>query len=69
MILPFPYGLGMALFFILLVIVLAIIRSKPSKIPVGSQSDDTMFFGCPRCGRNTEIVSGRQYCTTCRIYL
>lgn len=69
MILPFPYGLGMALFLIILIIVLAIIRSKSSKIQVGSQTDDTMFFGCPRCGRNTEIVSGRQYCTACNLYL
>ena len=55
--------------FAVVIVVVTIIRKrrKPSKIPRTS-TDDTMFYGCPRCGRNTQIVSGKQYCTVCRIY-
>jgi len=49
-------------------------KSKPIKpiipqpIPT-TKSDDTMFYGCPRCGNNTKIFYGRQYCPVCKIYL
>ena len=56
--------------FAVVIVVVTIIRKrrKPSKIPGRTSTDDTMFYGCPMCGRNTPIVSGRQYCTVCRIY-
>lgn len=69
LILPFPYGLVAMLFLVILGIVSAYNQRKPSKIPGRTQTDDTMFFGCPHCGGNTQIVSERQYYTVCRIYL
>lgn len=41
---------------------------KSPPIPT-SQPDDTMFYSCPRCGDNTQLISGKQYCPICKIYL
>ncbi len=56
--------------FAVVIVVVKIIRkrSKSSKIPGRTSTDDTMFYGCPRCGRNTQIISGKQYCTVCKIF-
>lgn len=32
-------------------------------------TDDTQFYGCPNCGRDTSIKYGKQYCENCRMYL
>jgi hypothetical protein len=45
-----------------------VVLQNPYSPPV-TKPDNTMFFGCPTCGHNIQIVSGRQYCPNCRIYL
>jgi hypothetical protein len=32
-------------------------------------TDDTQFYGCPNCGRDTSFKYGKQYCDNCRMYL
>ncbi|MGI0026606.1 MAG: PKD domain-containing protein [Nitrosopumilaceae archaeon] len=45
--------------------------TKPTRrsIPITSSHDDTMFYGCPHCGGDTQIRSGKQYCQRCNMYL
>ena len=31
--------------------------------------DETQFWVCPHCGRDTEYRNGKQYCPSCKIYL
>jgi len=42
-------------------------KSLNSKIT--SPLDDTQFWVCPNCGRDTQLKDGRQYCPSCKIYL
>lgn len=71
MILPFPWGLvgGWAIAIMVLVTCIKKATRYSSKPLSATKPDDTMFYGCPRCGNNTQVVSGRQYCSRCRIYL
>ncbi|MCH7559836.1 MAG: hypothetical protein IIC67_00445 [Thaumarchaeota archaeon] len=36
---------------------------------VKPDSSETMFWVCPHCGNDTQMKDGRQYCTSCKIYL
>jgi len=31
--------------------------------------DETQFWVCPHCGNDTQMKDGRQYCSSCKIYL
>jgi len=42
---------------------------SPGKVHVTSPSDDTQFWVCPRCGRDIQMKSGRQFCSSCNVYL
>ena len=67
---------------VIVVVIISVIRSatKRKKIPssVSSPSDrvpqlktqdDTQFWVCPNCGRETQMKDERQYCSSCKIYL
>jgi len=41
-------------------------HKKPRAVPT---QDDTQFWVCPNCGNNTQTKGGRQYCSSCKIYL
>ena len=41
----------------------------PANIPVAPTADDTQFWVCPRCGSDTEMYQGKQYCRSCNTYL
>ena len=34
-----------------------------------TQQDDTQFWVCPHCGRDTEYKNGKQFCSSCNVYL
>ncbi len=42
-------------------------RKKESKAT--QRQDDTQFWACPNCGRDTQMKDGRQYCPSCKFYL
>jgi len=44
-----------------------VIASQPAKIQ--TVSDETQFWVCPHCGRDTEYRNGKQFCGTCNVYL
>jgi rRNA maturation protein Nop10 len=31
--------------------------------------DDTQFYGCPHCGKDTEILHNKEYCSECEVFL
>ena len=41
------------------------VKSQPA--PPGSQ--ETQFWVCPHCGRDTEYKNGKQFCGSCKTYL
>jgi len=45
------------------------IYASPANIPVAPTADDTQFWVCPRCGSDTEMYQGKQYCRSCNTYL
>jgi len=45
------------------------ISAPPAKAQVIQSKDDTQFWVCPNCGNNTQMKDGRQYCSSCKIYL
>jgi len=71
MIFPFPYGIigGLAIAIMVLITCIKKATRYGSKQLPTRKPDDTMFYGCPRCGNNTQVISGRQYCSICKIYL
>jgi len=51
---------------------MAMISSAKTPSPSAPQAitqDDTQFWVCPHCGRDTEYKNGQQYCGTCKVYL
>ncbi len=77
MLLPFPYGLlGFVFYIIILVVCITKGKKSSSNIPYPSDrspqlktQDSTQFWVCPNCGNNTQMKDGRQYCSSCKIYL
>jgi len=82
--LPFPYGLFGIVFFIIILVVGIIKRKKtPSGISYTSnmppqtpssksetpRPDETQFWVCPNCGRDTQMKDTKQYCPSCKTYL
>jgi len=45
------------------------VYASPANIPMTPTSDDTQFWVCPRCGSDTEMYQGKQYCRRCNTYL
>jgi len=39
------------------------------KAQTAKTQDSTQFQTCPNCGRDTQMKDGRQYCSSCKIYL
>jgi len=77
MVLPFPFGL-LGFVFYIIILVVSITKGKKKSPGISSSydmtaqlktQDDTQFWVCPNCGNNTEMKDGRQYCTSCKIYL
>ena len=46
-----------------------VITAPPAKAQVIQSKDDTQFWVCPNCGQDTQMKDGRQYCSSCKIYL
>jgi len=46
-----------------------LVYASPANIPVAPATDDTQFWVCPRCGNDTEMYQGKQYCRNCNTYL
>ena len=42
--------------------------ASPANIPVPA-TDDTQFWVCPNCGKDTQYKNGKQYCDSCKVYL
>jgi len=45
------------------------VSSQSDKTPRLKTKDETQFWVCPNCGRDTQMKDGRQYCPSCKIYL
>ena len=45
------------------------VYASPANIPVAPASDDTQFWVCPNCGKDTQYKNGKQYCDSCKVYL
>lgn len=74
MYLPWPFGLiaAAALASVFLIRRKSVTQTRPSSTPLpplSRHSDDTQFYVCPRCGKDTEIQYGKQYCLHCKMYL
>jgi rubrerythrin len=41
--------------------------AQPAKVQTAP--DETQFWVCPHCGNDTQMKDGRQYCSSCKIYL
>jgi len=46
-----------------------VISAPPAKSQVIQSKDDTQFWVCPRCGGDIQMISGKQYCRSCSVYL
>ena len=44
-------------------------KSTSSPVITPIHSDPTRFYGCPRCGKDTQIRYGKEYCDSCKVYL
>ena len=44
-------------------------RTAHKKPRAASTQEDTQFWVCPNCGNDTQMKDGRQYCSSCKIYL
>ena len=42
---------------------------SPANIPVAPAADDTQFWVCPNCGKDTQYKNRKQYCDSCKVYL
>ena len=49
--------------------VVPVISTPPAKAQAIHPRDDTQFWVCPNCGQDTHMKDGRQYCSSCKIYL
>ena len=49
--------------------VVPVMPASPAIAQVIQSKDDTQFWVCPNCGRDTQMKDGRQYCPSCKIYL
>jgi len=47
----------------------AAIPAQPAKAQTAKTKDETQFWVCPNCGRDTQMKEGRQYCSSCKFYL
>jgi len=47
----------------------SVISAPPAKAQVIQSKDDTQFWVCPRCGADIQMISGKQYCRSCNVYL
>jgi len=64
------------IFFLIIIIIFArlgikhrnYIKSLDSKKMISS-SDDTQFWVCPHCGGDTQNRNGKQFCSSCNVYL
>ena len=45
------------------------VYASPANIPVAPAADDTQFWVCPNCGKDTQYKDGKQYCDSCKVYL
>jgi len=45
------------------------VYASPANIPVAPTADDTQFWVCPNCGKDTQYKNGKQYCDSCKVYL
>ncbi len=45
----------------------AVIAVQPAKAQ--TKSDETQFWVCPHCGRDTQMKYGKQFCNSCNMYL
>jgi len=44
-------------------------RRRIAKSKTTQRQDDTQFWVCPHCGGDTQYRNGKQYCSSCKIYL
>jgi len=44
-------------------------KTPSPSAPQTTTQDDTQFWVCPHCGRDTEYKNGKQYCSSCNVYL
>ena len=49
--------------------VVPVMLASPANIPVAPATDDTQFWVCPNCGKDTQYKNGKQYCDSCKVYL
>jgi len=49
--------------------VVPVMPASPAIAQVIQSKDDTQFWVCPNCGQDTQMKDGRQYCSSCKIYL
>jgi len=48
---------------------IAVTKRKKGTSSAIIKTDDTQFWVCPNCGKDTQMKDGRQYCYSCKIYL
>jgi len=46
-----------------------VISVSPTKAQATQTQDDTQFWVCPHCGGDTQYRNGKQYCSSCNVYL
>jgi len=46
-----------------------VIAPQPAMVPVTPVADDTQFWVCPHCGGDTQYKNGKQFCSSCNVYL
>jgi len=46
-----------------------VISASPAKAQTAQTQDDTQFWVCPHCGGDTQYRNGKQYCSSCNVYL
>jgi len=75
LILPFPYGFGLALIVTIPLSIYFIRKwSKDWNIKIQKSSsqiipDETQFWVCPDCGGDTQAKNEKQFCSKCNVYL
>jgi len=45
------------------------ISASPAKSKTTQRQDDTQFWVCPHCGGDTQYRKGKQFCSSCNMYL
>lgn len=46
-----------------------VISASTAKVQTVQTQDDTQFWVCPHCGGDTQYRNGKQYCSSCNVYL